>query len=64
MHRVALVFVFFPHDDVLDVGKRESLVQVQEVFERQVLMEILHDVGVEGREVLIVCVWHRPVGTE
>ena len=43
MHRVALVFVYFPHDDVLDVGKRVSLVQVREVFERQVLMEILHD---------------------
>ena len=48
VHWVALVFVYFPHDDDLDVGKRVCLVQVREVFERQVLMEILHDVGVEG----------------
>ena len=34
VYRFALVFVYFPHDDVLDVGKRVCLVQVREVFER------------------------------
>ena len=34
MHRVALVFVHFPHDEVLDVGKWVCLVHVWEVFER------------------------------
>ena len=31
---VALVFVHFPHDEVLDVGKWMGLVHVWEVFER------------------------------
>ena len=34
VHRVALVFVHFPHDEVLDVGKRVGLVHVWEDFER------------------------------
>ena len=34
VHRVALVFVHFPHDEILDVGKWMSLVHVWEVFER------------------------------
>ena len=34
VHRVALVFVHFPHDEILDVGKWVSLVHVWEVFER------------------------------
>ena len=34
VHRVALVFVHFPHDEVLDVGKWVCLVHVWEVFER------------------------------
>ena len=34
VYRVALVFVHFPHDEVLDVGKWMGLVHVWEVFER------------------------------
>ena len=34
VHRVALVFVHFPHNEVLDVGKRVGLVHVWEVYER------------------------------
>ena len=34
VHRVALVFVHFPHDEVLDIGKWVCLVHVWEVFER------------------------------
>ena len=33
VYRVALVFVHFPHDEVLDVGKRVCLVHVWEVYE-------------------------------
>ena len=33
VYRVALVFVHFPHDEVLDVGKWMGLVYVWEVFE-------------------------------
>ena len=39
-----MVFVYFPHDDVLDVGKGVSLVHVWEVFEREVLVQVLYDV--------------------
>ena len=34
VHRVALVFVHFPHDEVLVIGKWVCLVHVGEVFER------------------------------
>ena len=34
VHRVALVFVHFPHDEILDVGKWVGLVHVWKVFER------------------------------
>ena len=33
VHRVALVFVHFPHDEILDVGKWVGLVHVWKVFE-------------------------------
>ena len=46
VHRVALVFVHFPHDEILDVGKWMSLVHVWEVFERRMLVQILYDMCV------------------
>ena len=34
VYRVALVFMLFQHDEILDVGEWMSLVHVWEVFER------------------------------
>jgi hypothetical protein len=44
--RVALVFVHFPHDEVVDVGEWVGLVQIGEVFEREVLLYVLDDMCV------------------
>ena len=62
--RVTLMFVDFPHDEVLDVGERVGLVQVREVFEQRVLVEVVDHVGVEGGEVLVFSMWDWPVGAE
>ena len=61
--RVTLMFGYFPHD-VLDIGERVCLVQVWEIFEWRVLVEVLDNVGVEGRKVLVFGVWDWPVGAE
>ena len=64
MCRVALMFVYFPHDEILDIGERVCLVQVWEIFEWRVLVEVLDNVSVEGRKVLVFSVWDWPVGAE
>ena len=62
--RVTLMFVYFPHDEVLDVGERVWLVQVREILERRVLVEIFDHVGGEGGKVLVFGMWDWPVGAE
>ena len=64
MGRVTLMFVDFPHDEVLDVGEWVGLVEVWEVCERRVLVEIVDHVGVEGRKVLVFGMRDWPVGAE
>ena len=59
--RVSLMFVDVPHDEVLDIGERVCLVQVWEIFEWRVLVEVLDNVSVEGRKVLVFGVWDWPV---
>ena len=61
---VTLMFVDFPHDEVLDVGERVGLVQVREVLERRVLVEIVDHVGVEGGKVFVFSMRDWPVGAE
>jgi ABC-type polysaccharide transport system permease subunit len=58
VRRVALVFVHFPHDEVLDMGEWVCLFHFREVFEREVLMQVLYNVCLKGGKVLVFCMYH------